>query len=81
MLRDFRPYNERTEAERGALWDNFIISERMKRSQNYRMELNFYYKILGHILLNILQIDHHVVLYIHVPVCCLYCGKSLLIRS
>ncbi len=81
MLRDFRPYNERTEAERGALWDNFIISERMKRSQNYRMELNFYYKILGHILLNILQIDHHVVLYIHVPVCSLYCGKSLLIRS
>ena len=53
MLRDFRPYNERTEAERGALWDNFITSERMKRSQNFRMELNFYYKILGHILLNI----------------------------
>lgn len=43
VLRDFRPYNERTEAERGALWENFIISERVKRSLNHRMGLNFYF--------------------------------------
>lgn len=43
LLRDFRPFNERSEAERGALWENFIISERMKRSQNYRLGTNFYF--------------------------------------
>lgn len=41
LLRDFRPYDERNEAERGALWENFIIGERTKRSHNHRMGLNF----------------------------------------
>lgn len=43
VLRDFRPYSERTETERGALWENFIISERIKRNLNQRMGLNFYF--------------------------------------
>ena len=43
LLRDFRPYDERNEAERGALWENFIIGERTKRSHNHRMGLNFYF--------------------------------------
>ncbi|MGM9674741.1 MAG: ATP-binding protein [Bacteroidaceae bacterium] len=43
ILRDFRPYEERMESERGALWENFIISERIKRSLNHRMGLNFYF--------------------------------------
>lgn len=43
ILRDFRPYSERTEAERGALWENFIISERIKRNLNHRLGLNFYF--------------------------------------
>lgn len=43
VLRDFRPYGERTEAERGALWENFIISERIKRNLNHRLGLNFYF--------------------------------------
>lgn len=43
VLRDFRPYEERNDSERGALWENFIISERMKRSLNQKMGLNFYF--------------------------------------
>ncbi|MGM9688213.1 MAG: ATP-binding protein [Alloprevotella sp.] len=43
LLRDFRPYGERAEAERGALWENFVISERVKRSLNHRLGLNFYF--------------------------------------
>lgn len=43
VLRDFRPFNERQETERGALWENFIISERIKRNLNHRYGLNFYF--------------------------------------
>lgn len=43
VLRDFRPLSERPEAERGALWENYVISERMKRNLNHRLELNFYF--------------------------------------
>lgn len=43
VLRDFRPLSERPEAERGALWENYVISERMKRNLNHRLGLNFYF--------------------------------------
>lgn len=43
VLRDFRPFNERQETERGALWENFIISERIKRNLNHRYGLSFYF--------------------------------------
>ena len=43
VIRDFRPLTERPEAERGGLWENFIISERIKRNFNHRLGLNFYF--------------------------------------
>lgn len=43
VLHDFRPLSERPEAERGALWENYVISERMKRNLNHRLGLNFYF--------------------------------------
>lgn len=43
IIRDFRPLADRPEAERGGLWENFIISERVKRNFNHRLGLNFYF--------------------------------------
>lgn len=43
LLRDFRPFDERSEAERGALWENYIISERVKRNLNHRLDIKFYF--------------------------------------
>ena len=43
VLRDFRPVSERPEQERGALWENYIISERIKRNLNHRLGINFYF--------------------------------------
>lgn len=43
ILRDFRPFAERPETERGALWENYIISERMKRNLNHRLNLQFHF--------------------------------------
>lgn len=43
ILRDYRPLNDRPEAERGALWENYIISERIKLSLNHKVSTNFYF--------------------------------------
>ena len=43
VLRDFRPFDNRPESEKGALWENYIISERMKRNLNHRLGANFYF--------------------------------------
>lgn len=43
ILRDFRPLNLRQDSERGALWENFIVSERMKRKLNHRLPINHYF--------------------------------------
>lgn len=43
IIRDFRPIAERQETERGALWENYIISERVKRNLNHRSGVNFYF--------------------------------------
>ncbi len=43
ILRDFRPFDLRNAAEKGALWENFIISERLKRILNHRLSTKLYF--------------------------------------
>ena len=43
IIRNFQPLDIRTEAERGALWENYIISERLKRAYNKRIDTQFYF--------------------------------------
>ncbi|MDE5773189.1 MAG: ATP-binding protein [Muribaculaceae bacterium] len=43
ILRDFRPYDLRNDTEKGALWENFIVSERLKRTLNHRLSTKLYF--------------------------------------
>jgi len=43
VIRNFEPYQLRSDDERGALWENYIITERMKRNQNERLGLEYYF--------------------------------------
>lgn len=43
VIRNFEPLSLRTDADRGALWENYIITERLKRNQNQRLGLDFYF--------------------------------------
>lgn len=43
VIRDFKPLSLRPDDDRGALWENYIITERMKRNQNNRLGLDFYF--------------------------------------
>lgn len=43
IIRDYRPYDLRQETERGALWENFVIAERVKRNHNHRLGLNLHF--------------------------------------
>lgn len=43
VIRDFTPYLNRNDNERGALWENYIITERLKRNQNERLGREFYF--------------------------------------
>lgn len=43
VLRDYRPLNMRPASEIGALWENFIISERMKRNLNHKLGNRLYF--------------------------------------
>lgn len=43
LLNDFKPFKERSDQERGALWENFIIGERLKRTKNNRLRTNQYF--------------------------------------
>lgn len=43
LLNDFKLFNDRSDQERGALWENFIISERLKRIKNNRLRTNQYF--------------------------------------
>lgn len=43
VIRNFEPLSLRTDADRGALWENYIITERLKRNQNGRLGLDFYF--------------------------------------
>lgn len=43
VIRNFEPLSLHTDADRGALWENYIITERLKRKQNERLGLDFYF--------------------------------------
>ena len=43
VIRNFLPLDIRTETDRGALWENYIISERLKRTYNNRLDTQFYF--------------------------------------
>ena len=43
VIRNFEPLSLRTDADRGALWENYIITERLKRNQNERLGLEFHF--------------------------------------
>ena len=43
VIRNFEPLSLRTDSDRGALWENYIITERMKRNQNERLGLEFHF--------------------------------------
>ena len=43
VVRNFEPYQLRNDDERGALWENYIITERLKRNQNERLGREFYF--------------------------------------
>ncbi len=43
VINDFRPFSERSSIEQGALWENFIISERMKLKHNCLSNRNLYF--------------------------------------
>ena len=43
VLRDYRPYSLRSDTERGALWENYFICDRLKRNHNGRLGINFYF--------------------------------------
>lgn len=43
IIRDFRPLSVRSDTENGLLWENYIISERMKASLNGRKMTQFHF--------------------------------------
>ena len=43
VIRDYRPYRQRPNTECGALWENYFISDRLKRSHNNRLGSKFYF--------------------------------------
>lgn len=43
VIRDYRPYSQRQDSERGALWENYFVSDRLKRSYNQRLGTNFFF--------------------------------------
>lgn len=43
VIGDFRALDQRPETDRGALWENFIVAERMKRALNHRLPISFYF--------------------------------------
>ncbi len=43
VIGNFQPYNLRSDQERGALWENFIISEIRKRNFNTKQRSKFYF--------------------------------------
>ncbi|MBQ0030994.1 MAG: ATP-binding protein [Bacteroidales bacterium] len=43
VLNDFRPFANRSSEEKGALWENFIISERVKIKHNGMKNINMYF--------------------------------------
>lgn len=43
VIRNYSPFRQRPDTERGALWENYFISDRLKRAHNHRLGINFYF--------------------------------------
>jgi Predicted ATPase (AAA+ superfamily) len=43
ILRDYRSFSLRSDAERGILWENYFVSDRLKRNYNQRLGMNYYF--------------------------------------
>ena len=43
ILRDYRPFDLRQDSEHGALWENYVISDRIKMNHNHRLGRNHYF--------------------------------------
>lgn len=43
VINDFRAFTDRSKEEQGALWESFIVSERLKRKFNNRLPQNLYF--------------------------------------
>ena len=43
VIRDYRPFRQRQGMEQGILWENYFMSDRVKRSHNQRLGTNFYF--------------------------------------
>lgn len=43
VIRDYRPLLQRQDTERGALWENYFVIDRVKRNLNLRLGTNFYF--------------------------------------
>ena len=43
VINDFRPFSDRSKEEQGALWESFVVSERVKRKYNNRLAHNMYF--------------------------------------
>lgn len=43
ILHDYRPFGLRQDSERGALWENYVISDRIKMNHNHRLGRNYYF--------------------------------------
>lgn len=43
VIRNYEPYQLRSDEDRGALWENYIITERLKRNHNERLGLEYYF--------------------------------------
>lgn len=43
VIRDYNPFGMRSDSERGALWENYFVADRIKNSYNARLGTNFYF--------------------------------------
>lgn len=43
ILHDYRPFGLRQDSERGALWENYVISDRIKMNHNHRLGRSYYF--------------------------------------
>ncbi len=62
ILNDFRPFADRSNEEKGLLWENFIISERMKKKHNGLTSTNmFFWRTYDQQEIDLLEEDNHII--------------------
>ena len=62
ILNDFRPFADRSNEEKGILWENFIISERMKKKHNGLTSTNmFFWRTYDQQEIDLLEEDNHII--------------------